>query len=147
MRSCELASDATPGPFQLQAAIHVVHCHAKSFETTDWGQIVALYDHLYAIVPTPVIAMNRAIAVGEVDGPSAALDSLNAIAPDLDHYHLWHAARGALLSRQHDRDAAIVAYQRAADLAPTETDRRFLRQRLDDLSSEPTGPPVQGSPT
>ena len=137
-----------PGPFQLQAAIHAVHCQAESFESTDWAQIVALYDHLYALAPTPVVAMNRAISVGEVDGAAVGLDALNAIAPDLDHYHLWHAARGALLSRQNDLDNAIVAYQRAADLAPTELDRRFLRQRLDDLSSEqnerstPTPPPT-----
>ena len=122
-----------PGPFQLQASIQAVHCAADSFEATDWSQIVALYDHLFRVLPTPVVALNRAIAIGEVEGPGAALTALDAIAPDLDSYHLMHAARGATLRRLGDRDAAVVAYQRAAHLAATEPDRRFLAQQIEEL--------------
>ncbi len=122
-----------PGPFQLQAAIHAVHCDAESLEATDWRQIVALYDQLYPVMPTPVVALNRAIAVGEVDGPGAALAMLDSIAPDLDEYHLLHAARGETLRRIGDRTAAARAYQRAAQLAPTGADRRFLEGQLDEL--------------
>ena len=119
-----------PGPYQLQAAIQAVHCGADSFAATDWAQIVSLYDHLYTVMPTPVVALNRAIAIGENDGPGSALTALDAIAPDLDNYHLMHAARGATLRRLGQRDAASAAYERAARLAPTETDRRFLEQQI-----------------
>jgi RNA polymerase sigma-70 factor (ECF subfamily) len=122
-----------PGPFQVQAAIQAVHCEAESFEATDWPQIVALYDHLYSTMPTPVVALNRAIAIGESRGPAIALDALDAIAPDLDNYHLMHAARGATLRRLGRRDAARYAYERAAQLATTEPDRRFLAQQIDEL--------------
>ncbi|MEX0815989.1 MAG: sigma-70 family RNA polymerase sigma factor, partial [Gaiellales bacterium] len=88
-----------PGPFQLQAAIQAVHCAADSFEATDWVQVVALYDHLFTFMPTPVVALNRAIAIGETQGPGAALIALDVIAPDLDNYHLLHAARGTTLRR------------------------------------------------
>ena len=87
-----------PGPFQIQAAIQAVHSHAETFEATDWPQIVALYDHLFSLMPTPVVALNRAIAIGEIEGPAAALAALDAVAPDLDNYHLLHAARGTALS-------------------------------------------------
>jgi RNA polymerase sigma-70 factor (ECF subfamily) len=123
-----------PGPYQLQAAIQSVHCDAESFEATDWPQIVALYDHLFYVMPTPVVALNRAIAIGEVDGPGAALTALDAIAPDLDNYHLMHAARGATLRRLGQRDKARTAYQRAAHLAVTEADRRFLEEQIEELA-------------
>lgn len=123
-----------PGPYQLQAAIQAEHCDADSFEATDWPRIVALYDHLFLVMPTPVVALNRAIAIGETDGPGAALGTLDAIAPDLDNYHLMHAARGSMLRRLGQRDAARAAFERAALLASTETDRRFLRQQIDELA-------------
>ena len=88
-----------PGPYQLQAAIQAVHCDAESFAKTDWSQVVALYDHLVLIAPTPVIAMNRAIALGEVAGAETALAALEPIVRELDGYHLMHAARGAFLDR------------------------------------------------
>jgi len=122
-----------PGPFQLQAAIQAVHCDADSFEATDWPQIVALYDHLFSVMPTPVVALNRAIAIGETEGPGAALTALDAIAPDLDNYHLMHAARGTTLRRLGQRDAAKAAFERAAHLAATEADRRFLAQQIEEL--------------
>jgi RNA polymerase sigma-70 factor (ECF subfamily) len=125
-----------PGPFQLQAAIQAVHCDADSFEATDWHQIVALYDHLFSVMPTPVVALNRAIAIGEIEGPGAALIALDAIAPDLDNYHLMHAARGTTLRRLGQRDAAHAAFVRAAHLAATEADRRFLAQQIEELAED-----------
>jgi RNA polymerase sigma-70 factor, ECF subfamily len=136
-----------PGPFQLQAAIQAVHCAAGSYEATDWPQIVALYDHLFSVMPTPVVALNRAIAVAEVEGPDAALTTLDAVAPDLDNYHLLHAARGTMLRRLGRRDAARAAFERAAQLAATGTDRRFLAQQVEELAKDaaltqrpPSGP-------
>jgi RNA polymerase sigma-70 factor (ECF subfamily) len=123
-----------PGLFQLQAAIQAVHCYADSFEATDWPQIVALYDHLFSIMPTPVVALNRAIAIGETEGPGVALTALDAIAPNLDNYHLMHAARGTTLRRLGQRDAAKAAFERAAQLAATEAERRFLAQQIEELA-------------
>ena len=123
-----------PGPFQLQAAIQAVHCDAGSFEATDWPQIVALYDHLFSVMPTPVVALNRAIA--EIEGPGAALTTLDAIAPDLGNYHLIHAARGTMLRQLGRRDAAQAAFERAAHLAATEADRRFLAQQIEELADD-----------
>jgi RNA polymerase sigma-70 factor, ECF subfamily len=125
-----------PGPFQLQAAIQAVHCHANSFQATDWPQIVALYDHLFSVMPTPVVALNRAIAIAEVEGPGAALATLDAIASDLDSYHLLHAAQGTMLRRLGQRDAAQAAFERAAHLAVTDVDRRFLAQQIEELAED-----------
>ena len=113
-----------PGPYQIQAAINAVHADARTFDATDWSQILALYDHLLAMAPTPVVAMNRAIAVGEVRGPQAALDVLDEL--DLDEYHLYHAARADLLRRLGRHDDARNAYQRAAALAAGDAERVFL---------------------
>ncbi|MGH2680183.1 MAG: RNA polymerase sigma factor [Actinomycetota bacterium] len=124
-----------PGPFQLQAAIQAVHCDADSFEAIDWPQIAALYDHLLSVMPTPVVALNRAIAIAEIAGPGAALTTIDAIAPDLDDYHLMHATRGTMLRRIGRRDAAKAAFERAAHLATTETDRRFLEEQIEELSA------------
>lgn len=123
-----------PGPYQLQAAIQAVHCDAASFEATDWAQIVELYDQLMGMMPTPIVALNRAIAVGEVEGPGASLAALDAVAADLDDYHLLHAARATALRRLGDRDAARVALLRAAELAVTDRDRRFLIQQIEELA-------------
>lgn len=123
-----------PGPYQLQAAIQAVHSDAASFEATDWPQIVALYDHLSAVLPTPVVALNRAIAVGEVDGPGAALAALDAVATDLDNYHLLHAARGTMLRRLGLPDEARSAYGLAAGLATAEMDRQFLENQIAELT-------------
>jgi len=132
-----------PGPFQLQAAIQAVHCDADSLDATDWPQLVALYDHLFSVMPTPVVALNRAIAVGEIEGPAAALTALDAIAADLDTYHLMHAARGTTLRRLGRRDEARAAFERAAHLAPTEMDRRFLAQQIEG-SAEDGATPLRG---
>jgi RNA polymerase sigma-70 factor (ECF subfamily) len=126
-----------PGPYQLQAAIQAVHCDADSVEATDWPQVLALYDHLFSLMPTPVVALNRAIAVAEVEGPDAALTALDAIATDLDSYHLMHASRGTMLRRLGDSEAAKTAFERAAHLAATEIDRRFLAEQIEELSHYP----------
>ena len=114
-----------PGPYQLQAAINAVHTDAPSIESTDWPQIVALYDQLLAIAPTPVVALNRAIAIGEVHGPAAALALVDEL--DLAQYYPFHAARADLLRRLGRVSEAASAYERAAALAPSEAERKFLR--------------------
>jgi RNA polymerase sigma-70 factor (ECF subfamily) len=115
-----------PGPYQLQAAINAVHADAPTLEETDWPQIVALYDQLLAVAPTPVVALNRAIAVGEVEGPAAALALVEEL--DLDTYHPFHATRADLLRRLGRHREAAAAYQRAAAMAPTDAERDFLRR-------------------
>ena len=123
-----------PGPFQIQAAIQAVHCDAATFEETDWPQIVVLYDRLQAVMPTPVVALNRAIAIGEVQGPDAALELLDQVAPDLDGYHLLHAARGTVLRLLDRREEATAAFERATELASTEAERRHLADQIDGLT-------------
>ena len=114
-----------PGPYQLQAAINAVHANASTIADTDWSQIVALYDQLYGVAPTPVVALNRAIAVGEVQGAAVALALVDEL--DLDTYHSFHATRADLLHRLGRAGEAAAAYERAADLAPTDAERDFLR--------------------
>jgi RNA polymerase sigma-70 factor, ECF subfamily len=114
-----------PGPYQLQAAINAVHADAPKVEGTDWSQIVALYDQLLAVAPTPVVALNRAIAIGEVQGPAAALALVDEL--DLDNYHPFHATRADLLRRLGRHSEAVAAYECAAAMAPTEAERDFLR--------------------
>ena len=115
-----------PGSYQLQAAISAVHSQASTIEETDWPQIIAIYDQLLALSPTPVVAMNRAIAIGEVHGPAAALALLDVL--ELGTYYSFHAARADLLVRLERTSEANVAYERAATLAPTEAERDFLRR-------------------
>jgi RNA polymerase sigma-70 factor (ECF subfamily) len=114
-----------PGPYQLQAATNAVHADAPSVEQTDWSQTVALYDQLLAMAPTPVMALNRAIAIGEVQGPAAALALVDEL--DLDNYYPFHATRADLLRRLGRHSEAAAAYQRAAAMAPTDAERYFLR--------------------
>ncbi|MCW2976500.1 MAG: putative polymerase, sigma-24 subunit, subfamily [Actinomycetia bacterium] len=123
-----------PGAYQLQAAVNAVHADAPTLEDTDWSQIVALYDHLLAIVPTPVVALNRAIAIGELEGAAAALALVDEL--DLDNYHPFHATRADLLMRLGRESEAANAYERAATLAPTDAEREFLR--LGGRSRRPT---------
>jgi RNA polymerase sigma-70 factor (ECF subfamily) len=114
-----------PGPYQLQAAINAVHADAPTVEETDWSQIIALYNQLLALAPTPVVALNRAIAIGEVQGPAAALTLVDEL--DLDTYHPFHATRADLLRRLGRNREAAAAYERAAAMAPTHAERDFLR--------------------
>jgi RNA polymerase sigma-70 factor (ECF subfamily) len=115
-----------PGAYQIQAAINAVHADAATLEQTDWSQIVALYDQLLAVAPTPVVALNRAIAIGEVRGPAAALALVDEL--DLEGYHPFHATRADLLRRLGRDGEAAADYERAASLAPTDAEREFLRR-------------------
>jgi RNA polymerase sigma-70 factor (ECF subfamily) len=112
------------GAYQLQAAINAVHADAATVGQTDWPQIVALYDHLLALAPTPVVALNRAIAIGEVQGAAAALALVDEL--ELDNYHPFHATRADLLRRLNRNSEAATAYERAAAMAPTDAEREFL---------------------
>ena len=126
-----------PGPYQLQAAINAVHADADSVEETDWSQIVTLYDQLLTVAPTPVVALNRAVAVSEVDGPAAALALVDGL--DLDGYHPFHATRADLLRRLHRPDEAVNAYQMAASLTPSAAERKFLAAQARLLSNPGRG--------
>jgi RNA polymerase sigma-70 factor (ECF subfamily) len=124
-----------PGPYQIQAAINAVHSDAATADETDWRQIVALYDQLMIVAPTDVVALNRAVAVAEVDGPAAGLIEVEVL--DLDTYHLFHAVRANLLQRV-GRDAeAEAAYGTAASLTDNAAEQRFLADRREQVSAEP----------
>ena len=127
-----------PGVYQLQAAINAVHADAATVEQTDWSQIVALYDQLLAVAPTPVVALNRAIAIGEVRGPAAALALIDEL--DLDNYYAFHAARADLLWRLGRTGEAAAAYEHSAALAPTDAERDFFR--LGGRASRQGSPPA-----
>lgn len=127
----------SPGPYAVQAAIAALHDEAPSFEATDWPQIVALYDVLYTLSPSPVVALNRAVAVAMRDGPApglALLDRLSA-EEELRGHHPYHAARAELLHRLGRLAEAEDAYRRAIGLAGNETERAHLRRRLAALAS------------
>jgi len=119
-----------PGPYQMQAAIAALHARAPRPEDTDWPQIAALYGALLAVEPSPVIALNRAVAVAMADGPAAGLPLVDALAEPLDRYHLFHAARADLLRRLGRLDEAGAAYARALALATNPAERSFLGRRL-----------------
>ncbi|HEV7977519.1 RNA polymerase sigma factor [Amycolatopsis sp.] len=118
-----------PGPYQIQAAINAVHSDGPS---TDWVQVLALYDQLLRFTPTPVVALNRAVAVAEVDGPAAALSLVDDL--DLESYHLFHAIRADLLRRLGRPGEAAQAYGEAITRAENAPERTFLRGRLESLS-------------
>ena len=121
-----------PGPYQLQAAINAVHSDAPTAAATDWKQILALYDQLLALAPSPVVALNRAVAVAEVEGPEAALVLVDGL--DLDGYRLFHAIRADLLRRL-GRDAeAVLAYEAAIARTGNATERAFLEGRRQALT-------------
>ncbi len=120
-----------PGPYQLQAAIAAVHSDAPTATATDWGQVVALYDQLLALAPSPVVALNRAVAVAEVAGPAVALEIVDGL--DLRH-HLLPAVRADLLRRLGRASEAVAAYDAALDLTGNDRERAFLRRRRDELS-------------
>jgi RNA polymerase sigma-70 factor (ECF subfamily) len=121
-----------PGPYQLQAAINAVHADAALAADTDWRQILALYDHLLAITPTPVVALNRAVALAEVEGAGPALEIVDELA--LEHYHLYHAIRADLLRRLGDSAGAAAAYRAAIDRTANVREAEFLAQKLSQLS-------------
>jgi RNA polymerase sigma-70 factor (ECF subfamily) len=114
-----------PGPYQVQAAIQAVH----SEPPTDWRQVVALYDHLLALTPTPVVALNRAVAVAQVEGPATALELVDALAGALGDRHLFHATRADLLRRLGRTGEAAAAYAEAAARTGNAVERDFLERR------------------
>jgi RNA polymerase sigma-70 factor (ECF subfamily) len=116
-----------PGPYQIQAAIQAVHTD----EPTDWAQVVALYDQLLALAPTPVAALNRAVAVAEVDGPAAALALVEPL--PLERLHVYHAVRADLLRRLGRTAGAAAAYAAAAERTDNAAERAFLEARRAEL--------------
>jgi len=116
-----------PGPYQVQAAVNAVHSLAPSIEETDWRAILALYDQLYALTPTPVVALNRAVALAEVRGPAAGLAAVDGLrSPSLDGYYLFHAARADLLRRLGRDTEAAAAYAAARSLTANPVEQSFL---------------------
>jgi RNA polymerase sigma-70 factor (ECF subfamily) len=120
-----------PGPYQIQAAINAVHSDAASVSATDWGQIVALYDQLMVVAPSPVVALHRAVAVAEVSGPAVSLAVVDGL--DLARHHLFHAVRADLLRRLGRSAEAAVAYDAAIALAGNAAELDFLRRRQAEL--------------
>jgi RNA polymerase sigma-70 factor, ECF subfamily len=125
-----------PGPFGLQAAIAAEHCKASRAENTDWPQIVRLYDLLLRVQPSPVVSLNRAVAVAMADGPRQGVSIIDELSNsgDLDEYHLLHAARADLLRRLGSKDESAKSYLRALELVTNEPERRFLERRLREVS-------------
>ncbi|MBO4273519.1 RNA polymerase sigma factor [Microbispora triticiradicis] len=123
-----------PGPYQIQAAINAVHSDAPSTAATDWRQILHLYDHLLALTPNPVVALNRAVVVAELDGPRAALALLEPL--DLGGYHVFHAVRADLLRRLGRTGEAARAYEAAAARSGNAAERAFLERRRRELGEE-----------
>jgi RNA polymerase sigma-70 factor (ECF subfamily) len=125
-----MARPAPDGPNRLQAAIAARHAAAPRAEDTDWAEIAALYGRLYDLQPTPVVALNRAVAIAMADGPQAGLRAMEPLHEQLDRYHLFHSAQADLLRRAGRLDEAADAYRRALAIATNEAERRFLEGRL-----------------
>jgi RNA polymerase sigma-70 factor, ECF subfamily len=135
----EQAFRSAPGPFAVQAAIAATHCRAAQAAATDWAQIVRLYDLLEGLQPSPIVSLNRAVAVAMLDGPRAGLALIDALAAsgDLEQYHLLHAARADLLRRVGSKVEATKSYERALALVTNDSERRFLERRLREV--QPSG--------
>jgi RNA polymerase sigma-70 factor (ECF subfamily) len=126
-----------PGPFAIQAAISATHCQAVRAEETDWNQILQLYDLLARLQPSPIVSLNRAVAVAKVEGTKQALALVDALVAtgELDDYHLLHASRADLLRRMGSRAEAARSYLRALELASNDSERRFLERRLQEVQA------------
>jgi RNA polymerase sigma-70 factor (ECF subfamily) len=122
-----------PGPFAIQSAIAALHCEAARPENTDWLQILRLYDVLERIQPSPIVSLNRAVAVAMVQGPRAALALIDQLAADLPDYHLLHSARADFHRRLGETPAALASYGRALALVSNDSERRFLERRVREL--------------
>jgi RNA polymerase sigma-70 factor (ECF subfamily) len=136
-----------PGPFALQAAIAALHCQAARAEDTDWPQILRLYDLLEHVQPSPVVSLNRAVAVAMVDGPQTGLALIDALAAtgDLDGYYLLHSARADLLRRSGSSTEAARSYARALALVTNDSERRYLERRLREVQPASPSPPGRGA--
>jgi RNA polymerase sigma-70 factor (ECF subfamily) len=128
-----LAAGIAPGRYQILAAINAVHTSAGDLRDTDWAQIVALYDQLVRLDPSPVVALNRAIAIAELDGPEVALATVDRLEPHLAGYHAFHVARADLLRRLGRSETARAAYDRAIELAGNRAEVAYLTRRRDQL--------------
>jgi RNA polymerase sigma-70 factor, ECF subfamily len=130
-----------PGVFAVQAAIAAVHCRAARAEDTDWAQIVNLYDMLEQLQPSPIVELNRAVAVAMVQGPQTGLELIDRLAAsnDLENYHLLHAARADMLRRLANFPEAAKSYDRALELATNESERRYLQRRLKEVRGQGNG--------
>ncbi len=135
----EEALRGEPGPFALEAAIAAEHCKAARAEDTNWAQIVALYDTLEQLMPSPIVSLNRAVAIAMARGPQPALDLMDELAAsgELDDYHLLHAARADMLRRLGANEEAAQSYKTALGLASNDSERRFLERRLREVQSLP----------
>jgi RNA polymerase sigma-70 factor, ECF subfamily len=132
-----LAAGEAPGRYQIHAAINAVHTFARDARDTDWSQVVALYDQLRRVDPSPIVDLNRAIAVGELDGPEVALAAVDRLADSLDGYHPYHVTRAELLRRLGRSQESRAAYDRAVELAGNTAEIAYLTRRRDQLGSRP----------
>ena len=125
-----------PGPFAIQASIAALHCGASSAEDTDWPQILKLYDLLASVKPSPIVDLNRAVAVAMVHGPKRALEIIDNLTASgaLESYHLLYAAKADLLRRAGANEEAILAYQQALTLVSNDSERRFLQRRITEVN-------------
>jgi len=128
-----LAAGQPPGRYQILAAISAVHTSAPDIGDTDWSQIVALYDQLVRLDPSPIVALNRAIAVAELDGPEVALAAVDRLQPRLAGYHAYHVTRADLLRRLGRGEQSRAAYDRAIELAGNTAETAYLTRRRDQL--------------
>jgi RNA polymerase sigma-70 factor (ECF subfamily) len=128
-----LASGVAPGRYQILAAINAVHTSARDVRDTDWSQVVALYDQLLRLDPSPIVALNRAIAVAELDGPEVALALVDRVGDPLEGYHAYHATRADLLRRLGRSRESRAAYDRAIELAGNSAEVAYLTRRRDQL--------------
>jgi RNA polymerase sigma-70 factor (ECF subfamily) len=128
-----LAAGVPPGRYQILAAISAVHTSAADIRDTDWSQVVALYDQLVSLDRSPIVALNRAIAVAELDGPEVALAAVDRLEPRLAGYHAYHATRADLLRRLGRDEKSRAAYDRAIELAGNTAETAHLTRRRDQL--------------
>ena len=131
------AMSSTPGPYALEAALAAEHCKATRYADTDWPRIVKLYDLLQQLMPSPIVALNRSVAVGMAEGPQSAIDLIDELAAsgELDSYHLLHAARADMLRRIGSNREAAESYKLALGLVSNDSERRFLERRLREVTS------------
>jgi RNA polymerase sigma-70 factor (ECF subfamily) len=127
------AAGVAPGRYQILAAINAVHTSARAVDDTDWSQVVALYDQLVRLDPSPIIALNRAVAVAELDGPEVALAAVDPLEDRLAGYHAYHATRADLLRRLGRGQDSRAAYDKAIELAGNTAETAYLTRRRDEL--------------
>lgn len=129
----QIGSAGQPGPYLIQAAIAAQHSAARTWEQTDWETIVSLYDSLLPLTGSPVVALNRAVAVGQASGPEAGIDAVAGLESELDGYHVFHASRGEMRRRAGDLDGARKDFEKAHELADNRAERRLIEARLGSL--------------